>query len=176
MRSFVVLAQGDGPTIAGVLTAIMIPSAPEGESSPGERLRHVLAPIAASVCVPLFVLANGGVRLAGLPIREIVFHPIALGSGLGLFIGKFVGILGGTWLAVILRVGRLPDRIGWTHVAGVGGLGGIGFTVSFFVTQLAFQDPESVDIAKLGIVAGSFASAVLGLALLSWASYRKRAG
>ena len=88
--------------------------------------------------LPLFALANAGVRIAGVNPAVLLAQPVALGVIVGLLVGKPLGILAMSWLAVRLRVADLPDGVGWAHIAGAGVLGGIGFTMSIFVTGLAF--------------------------------------
>src|SRR5690606_39176618 len=134
--------------------------------APLNRLSVRLLPWSSFFIVPLFALANAGVSFAGTDIAELALHPVALGVGLGLLIGEPIGITLFTWLAVRLRIGRLPASVGWRHVVGLGTVAGIGFTVALFVTSLAFSDPLLTDVAKVGIFAGSLVAAILGSLLL----------
>jgi NhaA family Na+:H+ antiporter len=136
--------------------------------SPLDRLEHSLTPWSSFVVVPLFALANAGVRFADFESGpgEAVTSPIALGVGLGLLFGKLFGISLATWIAVRLGLGKLPSRTGWPQVFGLAGLAGIGFTVALFVTELAFDDPALADAAKVGIFAGSFIAGVVGYVIL----------
>jgi len=114
--------------------------------------------------MPLFALANAGVTFKNL--SSTATHdawPIALGIGLGLLLGKPLGILLTTWLAMRLRIGALPPGITWRHVAVLGLLGGIGFTMAMFIANLAFGNAENLAVAKLAVLAGSAVSAAVGL-------------
>jgi NhaA family Na+:H+ antiporter len=91
---------------------------------------------------------------------------VALGVAAGLVVGKLVGITGLTWLALRFGWGRLPDGVKMAHVIGLSAIAGVGFTVAIFITGLAFSDPTLVDMAKLGIFAGSAVAGALGAALL----------
>jgi Na+:H+ antiporter, NhaA family len=134
--------------------------------APLNRLEHKLLPWSSFVVVPLFALANAGVSFADTDIGELVLHPVSLGVGLGLLIGKPVGITLFTWLAVRLGIGKLPPQTVWSHIVGLGFVAGIGFTVALFVTGLAFTGEEFPDIAKVGIFIGSILAAVIGAAIL----------
>lgn len=132
---------------------------------PAERIQAALHPISAYLVLPVFALANAGVPLGGF--GDLVASPIALGVIAGLVIGKPLGILAFTWLAVRFGVGRLPEGTGWPVVLGVGMVAGIGFTVSLFVAGLAYPDHEALaDAAKVGILLASTTAAVLGLGWL----------
>ncbi len=134
--------------------------------SPLHRLEAVLHPWSSFVIVPVFALANAGVRFAGVDLGEAVTHPVSLGVMIGLFVGKAVGISLFSWLAVKLRLGVLPRFAGWTHIVGLAVIAGIGFTVSLFITDLAFDSALLADRAKIGIFVGSFASGVVGYLIL----------
>jgi NhaA family Na+:H+ antiporter len=136
--------------------------------SPLDRLEHMLLPWSSFVVVPIFALANAGVRFADFEsgISEAITSTIALGVGFGLFIGKVVGITLATWLAVRFGLGRLPQRTGWSQIVGVGLLAGVGFTVSLFVTELAFDTAALADAAKIGIFMGSGVSGIVGYSVL----------
>lgn len=137
--------------------------------APLNRLEHSLVMWSSFVIVPLFALANAGVRFSGISIVETATSSVALGVAAGLTAGKFVGITGATYLAVRLGIGRLPKGTTWSHVFGLALLGGIGFTVSLFVTALAFpNDPVLADQAKVGIFVGSFLAGAVGYAWLRW--------
>ncbi len=134
--------------------------------SPLTRLEEALHPWSSFVVVPIFALANAGVRFAGLDLVEAATHPVTLGVALGLLVGKTVGITFFTWLAVRLGLGRLPARTGWDHIVALAALAGIGFTVSLFITGLAFADPAITDLAKIGILAATIAAGAAGYLLL----------
>jgi NhaA family Na+:H+ antiporter len=116
--------------------------------------------------VPLFALANAGVDLRGTSIVEALTSPIGLGVALGLVVGKIAGISLFAFAGVRLGLGRLPDGTGWLHLVGLAAVAGIGFTVSLFVTELAFSDRGLIDLAKVGIFIGSLAAGLIGAALL----------
>jgi len=132
-----------------------------------ERLQARLHPLSAYVVLPVFALANAGVALGGGVLGEALASPVALGVAVGLVVGKPVGILVASWLAVRLGLGRLPRDTGWGMMAGLGAVGGVGFTVSLFVAGLSFPgDMLLTEEAKVGILAGSLLAAVVGVVLL----------
>lgn len=135
-------------------------------ASPLERLERALSPWVAFVIVPVFALANAGVSLSGDAIGGLVSDPVTVGVVLGLLVGKPVGVLAASFLAVKLGVGRLPEGTSWRQMAGLGICAGIGFTVALFVTSLSFTDPALGDSAKVGILAGSLVAGVAGFVLL----------
>jgi NhaA family Na+:H+ antiporter len=96
----------------------------------------------------------------------VLIDPIALGVAMGLLVGKAVGISLFTWLAVTTGLGRLPDGTTWRQIVGLGALGGIGFTVSLFITNLAFTDQQMADVARVGIFAGSLLAGIVGSMVL----------
>jgi NhaA family Na+:H+ antiporter len=134
--------------------------------SPLDRLETSLHPWSSFVIVPIFALANAGVRFAGVDLVEAATHPVSLGVMTGLFAGKIVGISLFAWLAVKFRFAVLPRLAGWTHIVGLAAIAGIGFTVSLFVTGLAFDNALLADRAKIGIFVGSFAAGVVGYLIL----------
>jgi Na+:H+ antiporter, NhaA family len=146
--------------------ALQVSSISRESVSPLNRLETALHPWSSFVIVPIFALANAGVRFAGVDVLEAATHPVSLGVMLGLLVGKTVGITLFAWLAVRFRLGVLPRLAGWKHIVGLAAIAGIGFTVSLFVTGLAFDHPELADRAKIGIFVGSFASGLLGYMIL----------
>jgi len=134
--------------------------------SPLTRLEEGLHPWTSFLIVPLFALANAGVRFVGIDIGEALKDSITIGVALGLVLGKIVGITLAMYLAVRSGVARLSIGTTWSHIRGLAMLGGIGFTVSLFVTGLAFDDPAMADLAKIGIFAGSAIAGVTGYFLL----------
>lgn len=166
-----VLKSGVHATLAGVLLAFFIPlRTPEGsDDTLAERLEHDLHDSVVYVILPLFAFMNTGVSLAGLSISSIL-EPIPLGIAAGLFIGKQLGIFGACWLAIKLKLAQLPTGVGFGELYGVAILGGIGFTMSLFISSLAFQ-PEGETLVtndRLGILVGSILSAIVGYFLLKW--------
>ena len=153
---------GVHPALAGVAAGVLTPP----PLSP--RLEERLHPVSVYVVLPLFAVVNAGVALSGF--GDAVTSRVGLGVVLGLVAGKPLGILAGTALAVRLGC-RLPGGVSWRQLAGVGCVAGIGFTVSLFVTSLAYTDPARVAAAKAGIVVGSLAAAALGAAVLASARH-----
>jgi NhaA family Na+:H+ antiporter len=144
-------------------------------TSPLERLERALSPWVAYVVVPVFALANAGVALTGDAVGGVVSDPTTTGVILGLFVGKTVGVLGATALAVRLGIGHLPSGTTWRHVLGVATVAGVGFTVALFVTSLAFDTAHLADAAKVGILVGSTLSGVVGYLILRTAPLTTRA-
>jgi NhaA family Na+:H+ antiporter len=136
-------------------------------SSVAERLELSLHPFSSLVIVPLFALANAGVVFEGGALGAPGASRVAVGVAVGLVAGKVVGVTGGAWLAVRLGVGELPAAVSWRQIVGAAALAGIGFTVSLFITDLAFDDVALEAAAKIGILAASFAASVIGAAVLS---------
>jgi NhaA family Na+:H+ antiporter len=149
-------ASGIHPTIAGVVLAGCTPRAWR------ERLEHRLHPLASFVVIPIFALANAGVHVDAGALDAPGAGRLAAGVAIGLVAGKSLGVLGATWLAVRSGLGRLPDEATWTQLAGVATVAGIGFTVSLFVADLAFEDPALEAAAKLGVLGGSVVAAIAG--------------
>ncbi len=136
---------------------------------PLHELEHTLHPWVVFAIMPLFALANAGVQLGG-SIADALTSPVALGIVAGLIVGKQLGITLFAWLAVKSGVSELPEGIRWRHVYGAGWLAGIGFTMSLFISDLAFSDGWLVDAAKLGILVASLIAGVVGWAILRGAS------
>ena len=164
---FAVFESGVHATIAGVVMGLLVRARPRaGEhGSPAERAQHLLHPWSSFVVIPIFALANAGVSLDG-GIASGAPTAVALGIAAGLVVGKPVGVILGAFLAVRLRVGRLPDETGWGDLAGGATLAGIGFTVSLFVAGLAFDDASLTDAARLAILGASVLASVIGAALV----------
>ena len=137
----------------------------EQAETPLQRLEHRLHPFTTFVVMPLFALANAGLSLGG-DVLAILAHPVSVGVVTGLVLGKPLGIAACAWLAVRSGLTALPDGLSWQHILGVGFLAGIGFTMSLFITNLAFGGTELLSTAKLGILAASVAAGLLGWELL----------
>ncbi len=130
-----------------------------------ERLQNTLHPVSAYVVLPIFALANAGVDLGAF--SKVFDAPVGLGIIVGLVIGKPVGILLASWLAVRLGLGRLPENTSWFMVLGLGAVAGIGFTVSLFIAGLSFPGAELLtEEAKIAILVASLLAAVVGVGLL----------
>lgn len=211
---FAVSKAGLHPTVAGVITAMFIPSTSKydtdiflemvsqrlekiecldgscGQSirvnrnhlnavqeinlackeveTPLQRLEHSLSSWVGYLVLPLFAIANAGVTLTGMNLTAALTAPVTLGVGVGLVIGKPVGVLLSTYaMTRILKTGLLQGTT-WTHILGAGLLGGIGFTMSLFLSGLSFTEPGHLEYAKIGIMIGSFVSAAAGYTILRW--------
>ncbi|MBL0934565.1 MAG: Na+/H+ antiporter NhaA, partial [Rhizobiaceae bacterium] len=135
-------------------------------TSPLHRLEHGLHIPVAFIVVPIFGFANAGVSLEGVGLGE-AFAPVPLGIASGLFLGKQIGIFGSVWLAVKLGIASRLRGATWLQVYAVAALCGIGFTMSLFIGALAFPgNAELIDEAKIGVIMGSVASALLGYTIL----------
>ena len=169
-----VLQSGVHATIAGVMTAMLVPIRRDAAGSPLHRLEHALHPWSAFAIVPLFGFANAGVSLTGVGL-ETFAQPLVLGIALGLFLGKQTGILAAIWGADRLGIARRPAGVSWGQLYGMALIAGIGFTMSLFIGGLAFADPAQIDAVKIGVLAGSIASALAGAAVLVIAGRRAHA-
>ena len=167
-----VLKSGVHATLAGVVTALFVPIA-TGDERPLERLEHALHPWVAFLILPIFAFANAGVSFAGAGL-DALLAPLSLGIAAGLVIGKQLGIFGACWLAVRAGWARLPEGVGFRHVYGLSCLAGIGFTMSLFIGNLAFADPQQIAAVKFGVLGGSLVSAITGIVVLRFASPRKQ--
>lgn len=152
-------------TIAGVLLAFTIPFGDGKAQTPAYRLQHFLHLPVAFFILPVFALCNTAITLPDGWLNDLKSNN-ALGIMLGLFVGKPVGILLFSYLSVRAGLCSLPSGVGWNKLFGAGALAGIGFTMSIFITLLAFNDQELVDASKMSIILASAASAILGLTWL----------
>jgi NhaA family Na+:H+ antiporter len=134
--------------------------------TPLQRLEYILHPVALFFVMPVFALANAGVSFDGISRQDLV-TPVSAGVFFGLLAGKFSGIVGICWIFIKLKWATLPDEMTFKSIYGLGLLGGIGFTMSLFITNLAFQLSHDVILqAKLGILAASLLAGLLGLLIL----------
>jgi NhaA family Na+:H+ antiporter len=147
----------------------------QGSEAVLERLERFLHPWVSFLVLPVFALANAGVGLSGGVIGDAFGSPVTQGILAGRVLGKLAGILAFTYLGVRLGLGRLPEGVAWRHVFGVGLVASVGFTVSLFVTDLAFADLARVSDAKIGLFAASLLAGVLGV-LFFWIAGRKVEG
>lgn len=134
--------------------------------TPLQRMETGLESWITTGILPLFALANAGLVIRGMDIAGAISHPVTLGTCLGLILGKPVGIFVFTYLGFKLLKAPLPTGVRWPHIAGAGLLGGIGFTMSLFISGLSFTSPEFTAMSKLGILAGSLISGLTGYGLL----------
>jgi NhaA family Na+:H+ antiporter len=160
-----VLKSGVHPTIAGVALAFTIPGG-SGRAALADRLEHALEPWVAFGIMPVFALANAGVRLSG-DLGAALLDPIALGIVLGLFLGKQLGVAASCWVVVRLGLAALPSQASWRQLYGVALLCGIGFTMSLFIATLAFGSSAQLEAAKIGVLGGSLLSGVIGYLVLA---------
>jgi Na+:H+ antiporter, NhaA family len=156
---------GVHPTLAGVILGLLAPvrhKQPAG-ASPAESLKNALHPWVAFAIMPLFALANAGVELQGITAAPVGFLRVGAGVVLGLVVGKPVGIVLTTALGVRFGVCTLPGGIRWPHIVLLGCLGGIGFTMSIFLADLAFVQGELLSVAKTAVLLGSVVAAGIGV-------------
>lgn len=162
-----VLKSGVHATLAGVVVALAVPLRAKDEDghSPLLHLEHTLHPWVAFMILPIFGFANAGVSFAGMGLDSFA-HPVTMGIILGLVVGKMVGVYGATWLAVKSGIAKRPDSASWMQIYGIACLCGIGFTMSLFIGNLAFDDPAYAATIRLGVLTGSVVMAIIGYMLL----------
>jgi Na+:H+ antiporter, NhaA family len=156
-------------TVAGILLGLLTRVRPDKDEqhSPAERLEHRVRPLSAAVAVPAFAFLSAGVALDG-DLATVLFNDVAaLGVVVGLVVGKFVGVLGGSWLTARFTHAELGEGVSWWDMAGLALLSGIGFTVSLLIAELAFADDagQLADV-KTAVLVGSLLSAVLATVVL----------
>lgn len=161
-------ASGVHATLAGVALGLLTRARPDlGEAQgPADRIHHRIHPLSAGIAVPIFALTAAGIPLAGIDIPDALTTPIALGIGIGLVVGKPIGIAGTAWLVARFTRASLTPSITWADVTAVGILAGIGFTVALLITELAYEGTALLADAKLAVlvaslIAGAIASTVL---------------
>jgi len=140
--------------------------------TPLQRFEHGLHPWVSFFIMPVFALANAGVTI-GSGLTSALTHPVSIGIILGLFIGKQIGIFGFSYLAVKLKLASEPEGVSWKKIYAASVLAGIGFTMSLFIANLAFNSPELLNISKVGILAGSLLSGIVGFIILKSALSKK---
>jgi NhaA family Na+:H+ antiporter len=163
-----VLKSGVHATLAGVALAFFIPiKADEDGYSPLRRLEHDLHGPVAFAILPIFAFANAGISLSGLSMSSLL-EPLPLGIAMGLIVGKQVGVFGMTWLGSKLGLGSLPEGVTWSSLYGLSVLCGIGFTMSLFISSLAFEETSVNLLAmdRLGVLAGTLIAAFWGFLVL----------
>jgi NhaA family Na+:H+ antiporter len=163
---YFMLRSGVHATLAGVLLAFAVPFGDGSEQSPSYRLQHVLHKPVAFGIMPLFALANTGVVFTTKWTHSLL-NINSLGVFAGLFLGKPLGILLASFMAVKARLSKLPGDLTWVHIIGGGFLGGIGFTMSIFITLLAFQDAVIVQNTKISILLSSLLAGATGYLILA---------
>ncbi|QAA31804.1 Na+/H+ antiporter NhaA [Clostridium manihotivorum] len=167
---FTVHKSGIHSTFAGVLLGMTIPGSrdeQEFEKSMLHRLETAISPWSSYLIMPLFALANAGVAISTNSISTIMATPVSIGIILGLFLGKQLGIFGISALLVKLKIAELPTGVNNKHLYGASILGGIGFTMSIFVSSLSFSDEAILSTAKMSIMVASLLSAIFGLLIFN---------
>ncbi len=171
--------RGGSATLAGVILALTIPikitpGTPEADRdmSPLHKLEHALHKPVAFIVIPIFGFANAGVSFAGVS-GETFLQPITLGVGVGLLVGKLIGVFGTVYLMVRSGLAELPAMASWGQTLGTSLLCGIGFTMSLFIGLLAFDDPALQDEVKFGILSGSLIAGLAGYLILRFSKRRK---
>ena len=163
-----VLKSGVHATLAGVITAFFVPLKDRWGKSPLHSLEHALSPYVFFLIVPVFAFANAGVVFSGMTLQSFL-DPLPLGIGVGLFLGKQIGVFAITYALVKLGIARLPHGATWMHIYGISALAGIGFTMSLFIGGLSFVDPLLMNEVRVGVLAGSILSAIVGFTALRFA-------
>ncbi|HEU5156610.1 MAG TPA: Na+/H+ antiporter NhaA [Streptosporangiaceae bacterium] len=163
---FATLESGVHATLAGVALGLLTPARPVAGRAVLDDLERTLHPVSAFLVIPVFALANAGVDVRGGALGDAFGQPMTWAVIAGLVVGKVVGIGGVTYLVRRLRWGALPADMHYREILGVAALGGIGFTVSLFITDLAFTDTTLIGQAKVGILTASALAALVGAVLL----------
>jgi NhaA family Na+:H+ antiporter len=163
-----VLNSGVHATLAGVILGLMIPLGKGSKDGGSEKLMHALHPWVAFVILPVFAFANAGVPLDGLGLKNLL-EPVPLGIAAGLLFGKLIGVFGFIWLCVRFGLAKLDESLNWSLLLGMAALCGIGFTMSLFVGSLSFDASHAEYLLshRLGILTGSFVSALTGFMILN---------
>ena len=178
---FFVLKSGIHATVAGVLLAFTIPlrlsiGKPDDPTSPLHKLEHALHPWSSFLVLPVFGFANAGVSLSSVTWKMLL-DPVTLGTALGLFIGKQIGVFGFVVVAVRMGLAQLPSRATWMQVYGIALLCGVGFTMSLFIGLLAFaDDPQREAATKIGVLTGSLVCMAGGALVLAFSRSRRHGG
>jgi Na+:H+ antiporter, NhaA family len=165
---FCMMKSGVHATISGVLLAFAIPFTKDDDSNPSYHIQHFLHKPVSFVILPIFALANTGLVLHEGWGQEML-EKNSLGIIFGLLIGKPLGIILFSWMLVRAKWSFLPFRVTWKHLIGAGMLAGIGFTMSIFISNLAFKDAELIQFSKIAVLTGSLFSCILGLITLYFA-------
>ncbi|HEX8017268.1 MAG TPA: Na+/H+ antiporter NhaA [Flavobacterium sp.] len=171
---YFMLTSGVHATITGVILAFVIPFGDGGKKSSSYKLQHFLHKPVAFLILPLFAIANTCISIES-DWHEGLNHTNTFGIVLGLVVGKPLGILLFSFIGVNAGFCALPKKLKWSHILGAGMLGGIGFTMSIFITVLAFKDPEIIVFSKIAILIASVLSGILGFAYLKFILSKKRA-
>lgn len=162
------MESGIHTSVAGVILALTIPvrSRHADQDGPVTRLERVLTPWVNYGILPLFALSNAGIAFQGISLSAVFLTPVVVGVFLGLLVGKPMGIVAACIVVVFLNLAHLPDGVRWRHLLGAGFLGGIGFTTSIFLANLAFTGDVLFDHSKIGILPASVSAAIIGWLVL----------
>lgn len=169
LRGAIIHSKRLDPLVNGQLAGIIqsLQHSSSAALAPQQHLEHVVQPWVTFGVIPIFALANAGINFTQVS-TGMLFSTVTLGTGLGLVLGKFIGISLSSWIAVRLNIARLPHGVQWRHLLGAAWLGGVGFTMSLFISQLAFTGHNLQEEAKLGILLASLIAAIIGLTWLFW--------
>ncbi len=173
------LKSGVHATLSGIVLAMFIPMTdpghPDEDHSPLKTLEHDLHDTVSFFILPIFAFCNAGVNLAGAGL-ETLLHPITLGVTLGLFIGKQIGVFALCWLGIKSGLAKMPQGASWIHIYGISVLCGIGFTMSLFISSLAFENVGAQHFfdARVGTIVGSLLSGLWGYAVLRYSIRNKK--
>lgn len=143
-----------------------IKSLTKAAGTPLQQLEHALHPVVLFVVMPVFALANAGISFEGMTFQGVATS-VSMGVFFGLLVGKFVGVVGASWLFIKIGWAQLPGDMTFKNICGLGMLAGIGFTMSLFITNLALQSPEAALEAKIGILAASLLAGIVGFIILN---------
>jgi NhaA family Na+:H+ antiporter len=162
-----VLKSGIHATLAGVVIGLLVPlkDSKNQDNSPLRTLERLLHPWVAYAVLPVFVLFNGGVPFAGFSWHQLG-QPLVLGIALGLFVGKTIGVFICCWFVLVLKWARLPNCSNYRQLLGVSALTGIGFTMSLFLSTLAFANTKYENLSRQGVLVGSLIACVIGVCIL----------
>ena len=170
-----VLKSGVHATLAGVVLAFFIPMYEKGSEkddahSPLYKLEHDLHPTVSYFIIPLFAFANAGISFSDVTLKSLL-DPVTIGIASGLVFGKQIGVFGFSYIGAKLGIAKMPEDSSWLSIYGISTICGIGFTMSLFISSLAYEN-ESTDYiieSRIGILLGSFIAAVLGFIILNFA-------
>ena len=156
-------------TVAGIVFGLLtrVRTDPGETSSPADRMSHLIHPISAGLCVPLFAFFSAGVDFRSVGFVESLSTPVAIGILIGLVVGKPIGVLAGAWLTARFTRASLTPDLGWRDVGTIGVIAGIGFTVALLISELAYdEDPATLESAKVAVLSASVLAAVLATGAL----------
>src|SRR5262249_24033738 len=168
-----VLKSGIHATLAGVVTGLAVPLRAKGGLAPAHDLEQDLHPWVAFGVLPVFAFANAGVGLAGIALSDLM-HPIQIGIGLGLFVGKQTGVIGAIWVATAIGLAKRPEATDPLQLYGVALLTGIGITMSLFIGTLAFPAEAYDTDVRVSVLLASLISAICGYLVLRVGAERRR--